>query len=63
MLGHLDPHAYHEALCGKLAASLSYDEFVAIWNSLLSANEAIVPVVEKLKPVHNLVIASILSVV
>lgn len=58
MLGQLTPHAYHEALCRKLVASLTYEEFINIWNSLLSANEDIVPLVERLKPDHRLVLGS-----
>ena len=58
MLGQLTPHAYHEALCEKLDASLSYEDFIDIWNSLLSANEAIVPLVERLKSDHHLVLGS-----
>ena len=49
MLGHLNPHAYHETLCEKLDASLTYEEFVDIWNSLLSTNETIVPSISRLK--------------
>ncbi len=58
MLGHLTSHPYHEALCEKLAASISYEEFIEIWNGLLSANESIVPVVERLKRDNHLVLAS-----
>ena len=58
MRGLPTPHAYYEALCEKLVLSLAYEEFVDIWNGLLSANEAIEPVVEQLRPVHRLVLAS-----
>ena len=58
MLGRLNPHAYHEALCEKLVASLSYEEFVSIWDSLLSANKEILPVVDRLKSGHRLVLGS-----
>ena len=58
MRGQLTPRAYHEALCEKLVASLSYEDFVNSWNSLLSANEAIVPLVEHLRSGHRLVLAS-----
>ena len=58
MRGQLTPRAYHEALCEKLVASLSYEDFVESWNSLLSANEAIVPLVEHLRSGHRLVLAS-----
>ena len=58
MGGYLNPRAYHEALCQKLKANLTYDEFVEIWNGLLSANETIVPLVLRLKMDHRLVLAS-----
>ena len=58
MRGLLSPRAYHEALCEKLDVSLAYEEFVDVWNGLLSPNEAMVPVVEQLKPGHSLVLAS-----
>ena len=58
MLGLISSRGYHQALCEKLAAGLSYDEFVDIWNSLLSTNEAIVSIVERLKPNHRLVLGS-----
>jgi len=58
MEGYLNPRAYHEALCQKLKANLTYDEFVDIWNGLLSANEFIVPLVERLKVDHRLILAS-----
>ena len=54
----MNHHDYHEALCEKLVASLSYEDFVEIWNSLLSANEAIVPLVERLKSDHRIVLGS-----
>ena len=58
MLGHLNPHAYHETLCEKLDASLTYEEFVDIWNSLLSANETIAPPISRLKLSYRLVLGS-----
>ena len=58
MEGLLDSRAYHEALCQKLQAKLTYDEFVDVWKGLLSANEAIVPLVERLKVDHRLILAS-----
>lgn len=48
----------HEALCKKLVARLSYEEFADIWNGLLSLNEAIIPVVEQLRCRHRIVLAS-----
>lgn len=58
MQGLLNPRAYQEALCDKLGIGLPYNEFVDIWNGLLSANEAIVPVVVQLKLGNRLVLAS-----
>ena len=58
MEGALTTRAYHQELCRKLKANFAYEEFVEIWNGLLSANDAIVPVVERLKADHRLVLAS-----
>ena len=58
MLGRITPCIYHETLCEKLVCNLSYEQFVDIWNGLLSANEAIVPLVERLKSDHRLVLGS-----
>jgi putative hydrolase of the HAD superfamily len=58
MEGSLNPRDYHEALCQKLKANLTYAEFVEIWNGLLSANETIVSLVERLKVDHRLILAS-----
>jgi len=58
MAGLISSRGYHQALCEKLVANLSYDDFVDIWNSLLNANEAIVPIVERLKLNHRLVLGS-----
>ena len=58
MRGLIGPVEFHEALCGKLGIDVSYDDFAAIWNGLLKTNEGIIPLVERLKPVHRLVLAS-----
>ena len=58
MQGLLSPGAYHEALCRKLHSGLGYEEFVGIWNGLLSANYDIIPLVERLKLDHRLILAS-----
>ena len=50
--------ACQEALCRKLYSNLGYEEFVGIWNGLLSANHDIIPLVERLKPDHHLILAS-----
>ena len=56
--GLLSPQPYHEALCRKLQSGLGYKEFVGIWNGLLSTNYDIIPLVERLKPDHRLILAS-----
>jgi HAD superfamily hydrolase (TIGR01509 family) len=58
MQGLLSPEAYQETLCRKLHSNLGYEEFVGIWNGLLSANYDIIPLVERLKPNHRLILAS-----
>jgi len=58
MQGSLSPQDYHEALCRKLHSDLGYKEFVGIWNGLLSTNYDIIPLVERLKPDHRLILAS-----
>lgn len=58
MLGRLGARDFQHALCRKLGVDLGYEDFVNIWNSLLSANETIVPLVEHLKLGHMLVLAS-----
>ena len=58
MSGLLTPEGFHKALCEEINVSISFDEFIAIWNSLLSQNESIVPLVEDLASEHYLVIAS-----
>ena len=58
MQGLLSPQAYHEALCRSLHSDLEYEEFVGIWNGLLSTNYDIIPLVERLKPDHRLILAS-----
>jgi putative hydrolase of the HAD superfamily len=58
MRGLIGPVEFHESLCGKLGIDVSYDDFAAIWNGLLKTNEGIIPLVERLKPAHRLVLAS-----
>ena len=58
MLGRLGAHDFHQVLCDKLGVDLGYEDFVDIWNGLLSANETIVPLVGQLKSGHRLVLAS-----
>ena len=58
MQGSLSPRAYHEALCRKLHMDLGYEEFIGIWNGLLRTNYDIIPLVERLKLDHRLILAS-----
>jgi len=58
MRGLIGPVEFHESLCGKLGIDVSYDDFADIWNGLLKTNEGIIPLVERLKPDHRLVLAS-----
>ena len=58
MQGLLSPQPYHKALCRKLQSGLGYEGFVGIWNGLLSTNYDIIPLVERLKPDHRLILAS-----
>ena len=58
MIGQLGPCEFHRSLCDRLGVDLGYADFVDTWNSLLSANESIVPLVEQLQAGHQLVLAS-----
>ena len=58
MSGLHTPQGFYDALCGEINVNISFDEFIAIWNSLLSQNESIAHLVEGLVSDHNLVIAS-----
>ena len=58
MLGQLTPQEFHQALCAKIHVNLPFGEFVEIWNSLLSENVEIPPLVDELGTGHPLVIAS-----
>ncbi len=58
MRGLIGPREFHEALCDKLGIDVSYESFAGIWTRLLSPNETIVPLVDRLKANHRLVLAS-----
>lgn len=58
MLGRLDSQEFHRALCAKLHVEIEFDQFIDLWNGLLSANEDIAPLVEELGSGHRLVLAS-----
>ena len=58
MTGQVGPEGFHAALCERLEIELPYQDFLRIWVRLLRANGEIVPLVERLKPVHSLVLAS-----
>ncbi|SVA18890.1 uncharacterized protein METZ01_LOCUS71744 [marine metagenome] len=58
MLGHLTPQEFHEALSEEIHVDIPFDKFIVIWNSLLSQNESIAPLVAELASTHSLVVAS-----
>ena len=58
MRGELDPSQFHQSLSERLGIEISYEAFLGIWTGLLSANEEIVPLVERLKDNYHLVLAS-----
>ena len=58
MKGLIGPRQFYEALCGDLGIDISYADFIYIWTRLTSANEGIVPLVERLKEEHQLILAS-----
>jgi FMN phosphatase YigB (HAD superfamily) len=58
MKGLIGPPEFHKTLCNKLGIDVSYDDFVCLWNGLLTANEGIIPLVGMLTPGHQLVLAS-----
>ena len=58
MLGQLSSTEFHRRLCQTLGIEIEYEAFLGIWVRLLSANEEIVPLVERLKENHPLVLAS-----
>lgn len=58
MRGELDPNQFHQSLSERLAIEISYESFLGIWTGLLSENEEIVPLVERLKDDYPLVLAS-----
>ena len=58
MLGQLSSTEFHKTLCERLGIVLAYEDFISVWVRLLTANEEIVPLVERLKDNHRLVLAS-----
>ena len=58
MLGRIGSREFHTTLCGNLGVDLEYQEFLSIWTRLLRANEEIIPLVERLKSSHKLVLGS-----
>ena len=58
MLGRIGPRELHIKLCENLEVELEYPDFLGIWVRLLQANEEILPLVERLKSSHKLVIGS-----
>lgn len=58
MLGHIGAEELHTTLCENLGVELEYQEFLRIWVRLLRANDDILPLVERLKSSHKLVLGS-----
>ncbi len=58
MLGHIGSREFHTTLCAKLGVELEYPEFLGVWTRLLRANYEILPLVERLKSSHKLVLGS-----
>ena len=58
MLGRIGPRELHIKLCENLEVELEYPDFMCIWVKLLQANEEILPLVERLRSSHRLVIGS-----
>jgi len=58
MLGRIGPKELHTTLCGNLGVDLEYQEFLGIWVRILRANEEILPLLERLKASHKLVLGS-----
>ncbi len=58
MLGRLTPREFHEAICEDLHATIEYDPFIEIWNSLVGIDEEMAGYVAELAKTHTLVLAS-----
>ena len=58
MRGNMGAQEFQRRLCDRLEIKIPYEAFVEIWNGLLRPNQEIVPLVEGLKPGHELVLAS-----
>ena len=58
MRGLLNPRQFHRAFCDSVGLDLAYDEFVTIWKSPFTPNDAIVPLVRMLGEKHDLAIVS-----
>lgn len=58
MLGQIGSRELHTTLCASLGVELEYEEFLRIWVRILRANEEILPLLERLKSSHKLVLGS-----
>ena len=58
MRGELDFSGFHRALTDELGVELTPGRLLELWNSILEPNEAIDPIVKRLKGRHRLVIGS-----
>jgi HAD superfamily hydrolase (TIGR01549 family) len=58
MLGHLTPQEFQETLCAKIQVNIGFDQFIGIWNRLLSEDETMASYVGELGLSHRLILAS-----
>jgi putative hydrolase of the HAD superfamily len=58
MLGHLTPEEFHRSLCKKINVDLPFEQFIDIWNGLLSPNDDMASLVAELSADHSLALAS-----
>ncbi len=58
MLGHLTPTEFHQSICTKIQADVTYDAFIDIWNRVLREDEDMAAMVEQLGLSHRLILAS-----
>ena len=58
MLGKLDIYEFHRSFTSSLGVQLDLDIFLSMWNSVITPNNEISPLVKKLKGPYQLVLAS-----
>jgi len=57
-LGQLQPRRFHAQLSAELGLAWSYDEFVSVWNSILSENTDATWLLERLRTRYRLLVLS-----